>query len=296
LIGELKCTEGEITYNGNLAYCAQQPWILSDTLRNNILFYRELDEHKLEQVIHVCGLEHDFKELPQGDLTVIGENGVNLSGGQKARVALARALYQNNDILLLDDPLSALDAQVGRFVFENAIMKALNGKTVLLVTHQLQFIQQLDYIIVVDDGNILEHGNYNDLMSKKGRLYNMMHTTTVSKRTLLKKEDVQQYELNEMNNDHDIIVKEDQVKGAVRSATYKRFIEASGGWYFVISVATLGVLFAATLVMSNIWLQWWTDRQVRFGKEPLLASTTTFYQIGYGVLGGIQLIFSGFFF
>jgi ABC-type transport system involved in cytochrome bd biosynthesis fused ATPase/permease subunit len=132
-------------WNGNLAYCDQQPWLLYDTLRANILLNREFDNDRLQYVISMCDLDKDFKGLPMGDLTIVGENGVNLSGGQKARVALARALYNNSDIYLLDDPLSALDAQTGKHVFDNAIMGSLDTKTVLLITHQLQVLSQLDY-------------------------------------------------------------------------------------------------------------------------------------------------------
>jgi ATP-binding cassette, subfamily C (CFTR/MRP), member 1 len=137
IIGEMPKTSGTIHRYGKVAYCAQQPWILTETVEGNITFNLDLDDRRLRNILTAVGLDADLAQFPNGRLTGIGEKGVNLSGGQKARVALARALYSPSDIYLLDDPISALDAHVGRFVFDKAIKTYLKEKTVLLVTHQL---------------------------------------------------------------------------------------------------------------------------------------------------------------
>lgn len=129
---------GSMKINGQIGYVSQTAWIFNGALRENILFGNDYDEARFKEVIDVCRLQSDLDLLANGDLTEIGERGVNLSGGQKQRVNLARALYAKLDIYLLDDPLSAVDAKVGNEIFEKYIVSALGKKTVLLVTHGMQ--------------------------------------------------------------------------------------------------------------------------------------------------------------
>ncbi|CAM9904704.1 unnamed protein product, partial [Hapterophycus canaliculatus] len=143
LLGDLKHVSGDIYAAGALAYVPQTAWIPNDTVRNNIIFGKPYDEDKYEQVLTVCRLRRDLELLENGDMTEIGEQGINLSGGQKQRLSLARALYSDADLFLLDDPLSALDAEVGKQVFEGCVRDALDGKTRILVTNQLQFLPQV---------------------------------------------------------------------------------------------------------------------------------------------------------
>ncbi|KAK4704538.1 lysophospholipase, partial [Phenoliferia sp. Uapishka_3] len=165
LVGEMKRTRGEVTFGGSIAYCSQQAWIQNCTLKENILFGQPLDEARYQQVIHDACLDADLAMLPYGDLTEIGEKGITLSGGQKQRVNIARALYFNADIILLDDPLSAVDAHVGKHLFDNAICGSLAGKTRVLVTHALHFLHQVDYILCIEHGKLLQQGTYDELIA-----------------------------------------------------------------------------------------------------------------------------------
>lgn len=149
--------------DGTIAYFTQQPWLMMDTIESNITFGQELDQQKLDHIIEICGLKMDIDSLDNGINTLVGESGVNLSGGQKARVSLARCIYSDSDIYLLDDPLASIDARVGRQVFEAAIKKELKGKTVLFSTHQLQYMNQMDEIIVIDKGRLVERGTFEEL-------------------------------------------------------------------------------------------------------------------------------------
>lgn len=167
LLGEIPKIRGRVIVNGSIAYCPQQAWIQNATVRQNITFGSEFDESWYEQVVSLCELRSDLAILQAGDNTEIGEKGINLSGGQKQRVSLARAVYQKADIYLLDDPLSAVDAHVGKALFENAILNGLSGKTRVLVTHQLQYLPKVDHIIVISDGKITEQGTYDQLMRDK---------------------------------------------------------------------------------------------------------------------------------
>ncbi|KAM4788296.1 ATP-binding cassette sub-family C member 4 isoform 9-T9 [Cyanocitta cristata] len=152
VLGELPTDKGLINVTGRIAYVSQQPWVFSGTVRSNILFDKEYEKEKYEKVLKVCALKKDLELLANGDLTVIGDRGATLSGGQKARVNLARAVYQDADIYLLDDPLSAVDAEVGRHLFEKCICQALHQKISVLVTHQLQYLRAANQILILKDG------------------------------------------------------------------------------------------------------------------------------------------------
>ncbi|XP_076194947.1 ATP-binding cassette sub-family C member 2 isoform X3 [Aptenodytes patagonicus] len=170
MLGEMENIKGHINIQGSLAYVPQQAWIQNATLKDNILFGSELDEPRYQQVIKACALLPDLELLPAGDQTEIGEKGINLSGGQKQRVSLARAVYSNADIYVLDDPLSAVDAHVGKYLFEHVLgpKGLLQKKTRILVTHSISFLPQVDNIVVLVAGAVSEHGSYSTLLANRG--------------------------------------------------------------------------------------------------------------------------------
>ncbi|CAD6187004.1 unnamed protein product [Caenorhabditis auriculariae] len=176
LLGEMGKLRGKIGVAGRVAYVPQQPWIQNMTVRDNIVFGRPFDKKRYDSVLFACALKPDLKILPEGDQTEIGEKGINLSGGQKARVSLARAVYQNLDVYLLDDPLSAVDAHVGRHIFEQVIGPngLLRSKTRILVTHGLTYTKFADEIVVLEDGEIAETGTYSTLMRNRGAFFNFV--------------------------------------------------------------------------------------------------------------------------
>ena len=148
---------------GTVSLIEQNPWILNQTIRDNILFGQRLIPEKYNEIIETCQLARDLSILPGGDLTQIGEKGINLSGGQKARVSIARAVYANNDIVLMDDPLSALDAHVKKDIFDKVLCDKLQNKTRVLVTHAIDILDKVDTIIVLDEGQIIHQGSYEEL-------------------------------------------------------------------------------------------------------------------------------------
>ena len=135
ILQELVIKQGDIKISGSTSFVPQSAFLINDTLRNNIVFYKPFDIDRYSECIVKCGLYEDLKTFESKDLTEIGERGINLSGGQKQRIALARALYNESDIYLIDDALSALDAEVGKFIFDEVMKKNMDGKTRLLVTH-----------------------------------------------------------------------------------------------------------------------------------------------------------------
>lgn len=164
ILGEIPKISGEVRISGSAAYVSQSAWIQSGNIEENILFGSPMDKQKYKGVLHACSLKKDLELLAHGDQTIIGDRGINLSGGQKQRVQLARALYQDADIYLLDDPFSAVDAHTGSELFKEYILTALANKTVIFVTHQVEFLPAADMIMVLKEGRIIQAGKYEDLM------------------------------------------------------------------------------------------------------------------------------------
>lgn len=149
-----------------MSYAAQKPWLFSGTVRNNILFGQIYDKQRYKEVVKCCALSTDFEQLPNGDKTVVGERGASLSGGQRARISLARAMYKTASIYLLDDPLSAVDAHVGKHLFDEVIgpkARIAQNATRILITHQVHFLETADLIIIMENGQITHRGTYSEL-------------------------------------------------------------------------------------------------------------------------------------
>eukprot|EP01094_Clydonella_sp_ATCC50884_P009249 TRINITY_DN1877_c0_g4_i2.p1 TRINITY_DN1877_c0_g4~~TRINITY_DN1877_c0_g4_i2.p1 ORF type:complete len:1344 (+),score=519.36 TRINITY_DN1877_c0_g4_i2:436-4467(+) len=167
MLGEIERTGGAVCVNGSVAFVPQQAWIRNATVRRNITCVEghdeAVDEERYERVLDVCCLRADLASLPAGDLTEIGERGINLSGGQKQRINMARAVYARRDVNLLDDPLSAVDAHVGQELFSKCIREEMGGTTRILVTHQLQFLPEVDEIWVMEGGRIVHSGSFLEL-------------------------------------------------------------------------------------------------------------------------------------
>ncbi|KHN39292.1 ABC transporter C family member 8 [Glycine soja] len=155
----------EVNVSGTVAYVSQTSWIQSGTVRDNILFGKPMDKTRYDDAIKVCALDKDINDFSHGDLTEIGQRGINMSGGQKQRIQLARAVYNDADIYLLDDPFSAVDAHTAAILFNDCVMMALREKTVILVTHQVEFLSQVDTILVMEGGKVTQAGNYVNLLT-----------------------------------------------------------------------------------------------------------------------------------
>lgn len=167
IIGEMYKIQGSLSTSGRMAYVPQHAWILNATLRDNILFGKPYNRERYKHILFACGLEPDIAMLPAGDATEIGERGINLSGGQKQRVSLARAAYDNADIYLLDDPLSAVDAHVEKHLWKHLFGPdgLLKNKTRILVTHGIHHLKAMDTIVLIKDGRVEESGTYRTLIS-----------------------------------------------------------------------------------------------------------------------------------
>ncbi|GLJ30778.1 hypothetical protein SUGI_0610560 [Cryptomeria japonica] len=165
ILGEIPKVSGVVEVYGNIAYVAQTAWIQSGTVRENILFGKPMNKERYENAIKACALDKDIENFSHGDMTEIGERGLNMSGGQKQRIQLARAVYNDADLYLLDDPFSALDAHTAATLFNDCVMGALAEKTVVLVTHQVEFLPAVDTILVMEGGEIKQAGSYHQILA-----------------------------------------------------------------------------------------------------------------------------------
>lgn len=189
---EVPKVTGDLRFSGSLAYVEQEIVVFPGNVRSNILFGRPYNETFYNRVVEACCLLDDFQEFPEADMMEVGERGVNLSGGQKARISLARALYSDADIYLLDDPLSAVDTKVAKNLFQNAIRGVLKDKTVLLVTHQVHFAKEAEKIVVLDDGKVKAEGTLDEIIRKDSSIMSIFeteHDKKKAKEFVEKKED-----------------------------------------------------------------------------------------------------------
>ncbi|TFK08994.1 UDP-N-acetylhexosamine pyrophosphorylase-like protein 1 [Platysternon megacephalum] len=275
ILGQMYLYDGTVGVDGTLAYVSQQAWIFHGNVRQNILFGEEYNEERYNYAINVCSLKSDMETLPYGDLTEIGERGLNLSGGQKQRISLARAVYANRDIYLLDDPLSAVDAHVGKYIFEKCIKEALKGKTVVLVTHQLQDPE----IILI--GSMKEPtSKTQDKSDSSGSSYGGIENLAFVKsdeEIIIKEPERDPQRGNNTAPVNQLVRKEEKQEGSVTWKTYHAYIKASGGFILSSFVVLLFILMIGCSTFSNWWLSFWLEQGS--GTNCSLLSNETEYPI-----------------
>ncbi|KAK6334206.1 hypothetical protein TWF696_002707 [Orbilia brochopaga] len=289
LAGDMRKTGGTVTQGASMAYCPQSAWIQNANFRDNIIFGRPFDPVWYKKVVYACALKPDIDMLPNGDMTEIGERGITVSGGQKQRLNIARAIYHNSDIILLDDPLSAVDAHVGRHMFNEAINGLLKGKCRVLATHQLHVLNRCDRIIVMVDGRIDAIGTFDDLMSNNEDFKRMLSLTAAEEAPEKKKSEDGEEEATEDKKKKKkgkipgLMQDEERSTSSVGWPIYYAYMKASGS----VLIAPIIILFLFTAqttnIMSTIWLSWWTSGRYNLSKSAYIA--------GYVGLGVAQAVF-----
>ncbi|XP_010683162.1 ABC transporter C family member 2 isoform X1 [Beta vulgaris subsp. vulgaris] len=308
MLGELPPTSSDTSaiIRGTVAYVPQVSWIFNATVRDNIMFGSVFEPARYERAIDVTALTHDLEFLPGGDLTEIGERGVNISGGQKQRVSMARAVYSKSAVYIFDDPLSALDAHVGQQVFEKCIKEELSGKTRVLVTNQLHILSQVDKIILVHDGAIKEEGTFEELSEKGMMFQKLMENAGKMEEYIEEKHDVDNNEkevpktiANGSLNDKSggttypqkskaaksvLIKQEERETGVVSWNVLMRYKNALGGTWVIMILLMCYVLTEVLRVSSSTWLSIWTDQSSsnRYGPGT--------YYLVYAVLSFSQVL------
>ncbi|CAG2164889.1 unnamed protein product, partial [Oppiella nova] len=267
---------------GTVSYSSQESWIFNNSVRNNILFGREYNEDRYKRVIEVCALERDLQILPFGDKTLVGEKGVQLSGGQKARVNLARALYKDSDIILMDDPLSAVDAPVAQHIFDKCIEKFLANKIRILVTHQIQFVRKATQILVLNEGVCIGLGTYDELQAQgldfnqtladQERELHVVYNDAKREQNMIEHRDVSSNEsatltelLNTVTPGHPKIMDEHRESGSIKGHVYWEYIKAGAGPLLITMTILSTILSQAMFNGSDLWLAHWTDQNQNVG-------------------------------
>ena len=281
----------KIIVNGKISYVGQEAWIQNNTVQNNILFYQPYDVQKYHKILSLCELNQDLNSLAGGDLTEIGEKGVNLSGGQKARISLARAMYCDNDIFIMDDPISALDAHVGKNIMHNCIIGYLKGKTRILATHALQYTCFADRIYYMQNGEIKWQGTYQELIKEK--FYSEFAEKINSK---INEEKAKNGKVKDKDKDNNIktnknislnkgtiqrITKDEGKEiGKINKKVFLSYFSYIGGMNFCSALLLTLISWQGLRIMSDLWLGYWSEHQ---GEK-----SNTFFFIIYGItaMGG----------
>uniref|UniRef100_A0A4W3JAM1 ATP-binding cassette sub-family C member 5 n=1 Tax=Callorhinchus milii TaxID=7868 RepID=A0A4W3JAM1_CALMI len=289
VLGQMYLRDGTVGVTGSFAYVSQQAWIIHGNVKENILFGKEYDEKKYKRVLENCSLHQDLAILPFGDMTEIGERGINLSGGQKQRISIARAVYSDQDIYLFDDPLSAVDAHVGKHIFEECIKKALQDKTVIFVTHQLQCLEHCDQVILLDNGKITEKGTHETLMKQDGYYANLIRNYQMEHTEVLE------------NNQNFLL-------SLLRPDDFRKLLEiffSFPGYAALSFVLFIFILMMGCTIINGWWLSYWLQQgagpnctsQVNNTEAMDCSSITNnpqmgFYQLIYGMFLVVLVILS----
>lgn len=313
IAGMMKKKGGRVVVGDDMAYCGT-PWIQNATVEENITFGKVKDDVWYKTVLRACSLSRDLEILPAGDQTEVGERGITLSGGQKARINLARAVYSNSSIVLLDDVLSAVDAHVGKHIMENCLVSLLDGKTRLLATHQLSMLKYADRIIFLDSNGHPHFGTADQLENSNNEFKHLMSFKADSEDDeeeelgsepeeekeeeilkqiqSIKSQSKKEQDDAQRKKDGKLIIQEDRQRNSVKGDVYKAFIRHGGGIlsYGVVPVLiTAIVLSVFTQVFTNTWLSFWTGH-----KFP--GRGQDFYIGLFVMFATLSAIFSFFFF
>lgn len=263
LAGDMRQINGRAIMGGSKAYCPQSAWIQNATVLDNITFGKELDESQFSQVVEACSLRHDLDILPGGRLTEIGERGINLSGGQKQRVNLARAIYSDAHIMLMDDPLSAVDAHVGRDILDKAICGLLKDKCRILATHQLHALHRCDRIIIMKEGQIDSFDTFDNLMIHNEEFRSMMSTVDIDRRESEVDSEEESSGSTAAKPDEkpkeSLMQEEDRGTNNVSLKVYYKYFKAAGSGLAFPLLLLLLVISQGTNIVSGLWLAWWTS-------------------------------------
>ncbi|ALC47144.1 CG11897 [Drosophila busckii] len=287
LLGEVAIDEGEAFVHGKVSYAAQEPWVFEGTIRDNIVFVEDYNERRYKKVLKACALERDLELLPRGDLTVVGERGVSLSGGQKARVNLARAVYRKADIYLLDDPLSAVDTHVGKHIFDKCIRDFLANKIRILVTHQLQYLFEVEHLLLMSGGQIVAQGSYQQL--QRSRQFQFLEQThdesgidTHSVSSHMSRSDseksMEHHQHNQLLRPDETVEdvnQEQQSVGAVKFSVYASYFKALESTFLLGLIIVLFISARIMLTGVDYFLSRWVNWEEKVARNATMYAATT---------------------
>ena len=285
-----------INVSGKISYVTQNPWILNDTFRNNILFFNKMDENKYNKIISICQLEPDLKIINGGDKAEIGEKGINLSGGQKIRLTIARAVYSDAEIYIFDDPLSALDAYVGMNLFKEVFCNYLQNKTVIISTHSLQFLNMFDRVIFMEDGKIKWFGPSKEIINQPfyeefSKIIKNNNNDIENNKKEKNDNEKSNYESisSEESSTNEIIKVDDDNFEENRKYFYSFlfFLEYSGGISFCIKVLLSNIIWKLSQLLSDFYISKWAKEGIILNKNEIYFKLFVFITISFFSIFGV---------
>ncbi|ODV96481.1 hypothetical protein PACTADRAFT_75600 [Pachysolen tannophilus NRRL Y-2460] len=285
--GFMKCIEGSIEVNDSILLCGES-WVQNATIKDNILFGKEYDKKKYKEVLYACDLTADLKNFPAGDNTEIGERGITLSGGQKARLSLARACFDSKNIILMDDVLSAVDAKVGKHIMENCILGYLKDKTRILATHQLSLVGAADRVIFLNGDGTIDVGTSQELLeTNEGFISLMQHATDnnnedsiveaeeveagkdesqdllrIRSTKLMVTTSIQSIDDNEAKCIGKLVEVEERAVNSIQYDVYRNYVKLGSGIFGVFFLPVLFVILSLGIfasIFQTVWLSYWTE-------------------------------------
>ena len=302
IMNELDIVEGTIKTQGTKAYVEQEPFIISGTVKENIIFGSEYDDELFKKTVEVWWLAEDFQQMQYGAETIIGERGINISGGQKARISLARAVYSNADIYLLDDPLSAVDPDVASKIFNNCINGHLKGKWRILATHQIQFLKDVNTIYLIEKNIIKVKGTYSDLI-KKGTNFDEMikeynknedkqedeiildeessSSSTIEEPIVVYEKAISKHKSEIVDQDNKKPSQDSNEKvdlGELRLIDWWKFFKYGSGVFGLILIILLSVIGSVMLIIISYIVGIWTKQSINNQQNP------NYFHLFYGVI------------
>ncbi|XP_063913156.1 probable multidrug resistance-associated protein lethal(2)03659 isoform X2 [Zophobas morio] len=285
ILKEASLSSGTLQVKGKMSYASQEPWLFASSIKQNILFGEDMDLERYKKVVRVCALEKDFMSFPYGDRTIVGEKGIMLSGGQKARVGLARAIYKQADIYLLDDPLSAVDVQVGKQIFEGCITGYLKDKCVVLVTHQIQYLSNVDKIYVLENGTISASGTYAELKKVEGDFIKLLHEVEnevleeedTSETSPVKRKSIGFEEKTDLPKE----VKEQRGVGTISKKVYLHYFRMGGSYLFPLFVFTTFLLTQICASGVDYFLSFWVNLEQKRLEDQQTVNDTESYRVEF---------------
>lgn len=270
LAGDMRQTSGHVRLGASRAFCPQSAWIQNAAVKDNILFGKDMRKQWYNAVVDACALRPDFDMFPNGELTEIGERGITVSGGQKQRLNIARAIYHDSEMVIMDDPLSAVDAHVGRHIMDHAICGLLRDKCRILATHQLWVLSRCDRIVWLQDGQIIADDTYEHLMANSADFKQLIanNAQEEDKEKKEKKPDDEDEIEDEKKQPKKkkggkkpgaaLMQAEEKAVEGVSSQIYSAYLKASGGLWVAPLVFILLLLTQGANIMTNLWLSYWT--------------------------------------
>ena len=264
LINENSPDKQYLICSNKISYACQDPWIMNGTIRENILFYDEYDKEKYNQVVNACQLDKDFENLKHGDQTEIGSTGNNISGGQRARIALARAIYKDADIYLFDDPISSVDTYISMKIFHQAIVNLLKNKTRIFVTHDTRNLKYSSKIIVMNQFKIEFDGNYEEFSGKEAYNDIVKENDKHDKKDLKINKDITdikgEYFTNKDDSFGKLLRDEDQVHGKVSWRLYDLFFRIQGGYFLFLILIILTLSIVVSNAVGKDYVASWSNK------------------------------------